>query len=79
MALWSPSWSIGTPTEYDQSESYLTDAVAGLRERGLEVGASKGDDDSSVLGVNSKEELAMAGVIMQARDDGRRGTGVREQ
>ena len=65
--------------ENDQSEIYLTDAVAGLRERGMEVGASKVDDVSSVLGVNSKEELAMAGVIMQARDDGRRGTGVREQ
>jgi len=32
-----------------------------------------------VLGVNSREELETADLIMQARLDAQRGTGVREQ
>jgi len=65
--------------ENDQSEIYLTDVIAGLRDRGARVGASKIGDASLVLGVNSQEELATAGLIMKTRLDAQRGTGFREQ
>ncbi|MBN1320554.1 MAG: NTP transferase domain-containing protein [Thermoleophilia bacterium] len=65
--------------ENDQCEIYLTDVIAGLRDRGAKVGASKVGDASLVLGVNSQEELATADLIMQARLEAERKTGVREQ
>lgn len=49
----------------DQQEIYLTDVIAGLRERGERVTAWKVADASLVLGVNSQEELAEAEGIMK--------------
>jgi bifunctional UDP-N-acetylglucosamine pyrophosphorylase/glucosamine-1-phosphate N-acetyltransferase len=51
----------------DQGEFYLTDVMAGLRARGERVSACKAEDASLVLGVNSREELALAGEIMAKR------------
>jgi bifunctional UDP-N-acetylglucosamine pyrophosphorylase/glucosamine-1-phosphate N-acetyltransferase len=49
----------------DQGEIYLTDVIAGLRERGQPVAASTVADPSLVLGVNSREELAHAETLMR--------------
>ncbi len=54
----------------DQGEIYLTDVIAGLRERGERVAACKVKDASLVLGVNSREELALAEEIMAERRGG---------
>ena len=57
------------------SRIYLTDVIAGLRERGERVTAWKGADASLVLGVNSQEELAEAestGEQLTRRAHGRR-------
>lgn len=51
----------------DQQEIYLTDVIAGLRDRGEKVAASKVSDASLVLGVNSRDELARAEAIMTLR------------
>ena len=50
----------------DQGEIYLTDVIAGLRERGEPVSASIVADPSLVMGVNSREELAEAETLMEA-------------
>jgi bifunctional UDP-N-acetylglucosamine pyrophosphorylase/glucosamine-1-phosphate N-acetyltransferase len=54
-------------SDNDQGEIYLTDVIAGLRRRGERVTAFKVEDASVVLGVNSREELAVAEEIMTAR------------
>jgi bifunctional UDP-N-acetylglucosamine pyrophosphorylase/glucosamine-1-phosphate N-acetyltransferase len=51
----------------DQGEIYLTDVIAGLRERGERVSASIVADPSLVMGVNSREELAEAETVMGGR------------
>ncbi len=51
----------------DQGEIYLTDVIAGLRERGERVAASTVADPSLVLGVNSRAELAQAEILMNRR------------
>jgi bifunctional UDP-N-acetylglucosamine pyrophosphorylase/glucosamine-1-phosphate N-acetyltransferase len=51
----------------DQGEIYLTDVIAGLRERGEKVAASLVADPTLVLGVNSREELAQAEALMIRR------------
>ena len=51
----------------DQGEIYLTDVIAGLRERGEPVSASTVADPSLVLGVNSRAELAEAEIRMRRR------------
>jgi bifunctional UDP-N-acetylglucosamine pyrophosphorylase/glucosamine-1-phosphate N-acetyltransferase len=56
----------------DQGEIYLTDVVAGLRRRGERVAAFTVQDPRVVLGVNSREELAVAEEIM-GRRSGRQG------
>jgi bifunctional UDP-N-acetylglucosamine pyrophosphorylase/glucosamine-1-phosphate N-acetyltransferase len=48
----------------DQQEIYLTEVIAGLRLRGRKVAASKVDDPTLVLGVNSPGELAEAERLM---------------
>jgi bifunctional UDP-N-acetylglucosamine pyrophosphorylase/glucosamine-1-phosphate N-acetyltransferase len=53
----------------DQGEIYLTDAIAGLRQRGKKVTAAKVGDPRLVLGVNSQSELAQAEVLMNARSE----------
>jgi bifunctional UDP-N-acetylglucosamine pyrophosphorylase / glucosamine-1-phosphate N-acetyltransferase len=53
----------------DQGEIYLTDVIAGLRERGERVAASRISDATLALGVNSQEELAAAEGLMMARGD----------
>lgn len=58
----------------DQREIYLTDVIAGLRDRGKHVAAWKVADASLVLGVNSPEELAEAERIMSGRCAGDRET-----
>jgi bifunctional UDP-N-acetylglucosamine pyrophosphorylase / glucosamine-1-phosphate N-acetyltransferase len=54
-------------SDNDQGEIYLTDVIAGLRRRGERVAACKTEDASLVLGVNSREELALAEEIMTNR------------
>jgi bifunctional UDP-N-acetylglucosamine pyrophosphorylase / glucosamine-1-phosphate N-acetyltransferase len=54
-------------SDNDQGEIYLTDVIAGLRARGDRVAAFKAADASLVLGVNSREELALAEEIMVGR------------
>jgi bifunctional UDP-N-acetylglucosamine pyrophosphorylase/glucosamine-1-phosphate N-acetyltransferase len=51
-------------SDNDQGEVYLTDVIAGLRRRGERVAACKALDASLLLGVNSREELALAEEIM---------------
>jgi bifunctional UDP-N-acetylglucosamine pyrophosphorylase / glucosamine-1-phosphate N-acetyltransferase len=53
--------------ENDQGEIYLTDVIAALDGRGERVGAWKVADPASVLGVNTKEELAEAEALMKVR------------
>jgi bifunctional UDP-N-acetylglucosamine pyrophosphorylase/glucosamine-1-phosphate N-acetyltransferase len=60
--------SVGS--ENDQGEIYLTDVIAGLRERGERVAACKTEDASLVLGVNSRDELALAEELMHRRESG---------
>jgi bifunctional UDP-N-acetylglucosamine pyrophosphorylase/glucosamine-1-phosphate N-acetyltransferase len=50
-----------------QGEYYLTDAVHTLIARGATVVAQLHDDAEEVLGVNTREELARAGVTVYAR------------
>ena len=57
----------GVTSDNDQNEIYLTDVVAGLREKGGRVAASKLADATLVLGVNSQEELAEAEKLMALR------------
>lgn len=54
-------------TDNDQGEIYLTDVVAGLRERGMSVAGSVVTDHRLVLGVNSPVELAEAEKILGER------------
>jgi bifunctional UDP-N-acetylglucosamine pyrophosphorylase/glucosamine-1-phosphate N-acetyltransferase len=54
-------------SDNDQGEIYLTDVIAGLRRRGERVAACKTEEASLVLGVNSREELALAEEIMTER------------
>jgi len=63
----------------DQREIYLTDVIAGLRDRGERVAASRVADASLVLGVNSQEELAQAEAIMAGRHTADRRAGVSRQ
>jgi bifunctional UDP-N-acetylglucosamine pyrophosphorylase / glucosamine-1-phosphate N-acetyltransferase len=51
----------------DQGEIYLTDVVAGLRALGEVVAAVTIHDSSLVMGVNSKDELAQAELLMACR------------
>jgi bifunctional UDP-N-acetylglucosamine pyrophosphorylase / glucosamine-1-phosphate N-acetyltransferase len=51
-------------SDNDQGEIYLTDVIAGLRRRGERVAAYRTVDASLVLGVNSREELALAEETM---------------
>jgi bifunctional UDP-N-acetylglucosamine pyrophosphorylase/glucosamine-1-phosphate N-acetyltransferase len=53
-----------------QKEIYLTDVIAGLCARGKKVTASRVPDPSVALGVNSRDELAQAGVLMARRIGG---------
>ena len=57
----------GVGSDNDQGEIYLTDVIAGLRARGHRVAACKAADASLVLGVNSREELALAESLMEKR------------
>ena len=50
-----------------QGEYYLTDAVHRLLAKGKKVVAHVHDDAEEVLGVNTREELARAGVTLYAR------------
>jgi bifunctional UDP-N-acetylglucosamine pyrophosphorylase/glucosamine-1-phosphate N-acetyltransferase len=54
-------------TNNDQGEIYLTDVIAGLRAQDERVAACKAEDASLVLGVNSREELALAEELMIRR------------
>jgi bifunctional UDP-N-acetylglucosamine pyrophosphorylase/glucosamine-1-phosphate N-acetyltransferase len=60
-------------SDNDQGEIYLTDVVAGLRARGERVAACKAEEASLVMGVNSREELALAGRLMAERGRGQGG------
>jgi bifunctional UDP-N-acetylglucosamine pyrophosphorylase / glucosamine-1-phosphate N-acetyltransferase len=54
-------------SDNDQGEIYLTDVIAGLRARQKRVAACKTEDATLVLGVNSREELALAEDLMIRR------------
>jgi bifunctional UDP-N-acetylglucosamine pyrophosphorylase/glucosamine-1-phosphate N-acetyltransferase len=54
----------GVGSDNAQGEIYLTDVISGLRARGERVAAYKVENASRVLGVNSKEELALAERLM---------------
>lgn len=54
----------GVGNDNSQGEIYLTDAIAGLRSRGLKVAAKRLADPVLALGVNSPEELAVAERVM---------------
>jgi bifunctional N-acetylglucosamine-1-phosphate-uridyltransferase/glucosamine-1-phosphate-acetyltransferase GlmU-like protein len=58
----------GVTSDNDQQEIYLTDVVAGLRQRGAKVAACKVSDPTLALGVNSQEELAEAERLMTLRN-----------
>jgi len=47
-----------------QEEYYLTDAIAVLRSRGMDVGAMVAEDWREMLGINSADQLAEAEAIM---------------
>jgi bifunctional UDP-N-acetylglucosamine pyrophosphorylase/glucosamine-1-phosphate N-acetyltransferase len=51
-------------TANTQQEYYLTDAIAVLRSRGMDVGAMVAEDWREMLGVNSAAQLAEAEEIM---------------
>lgn len=53
--------------ENKQNEYYLTDAIEILNSEGVKVSAYKINDCEEILGVNSREQLAMAAKIMQKR------------
>lgn len=55
-------------SDNDQQEMYLTDVIAGLRERGARVAACKVADPTLALGVNSQEELAEAESLMTLKN-----------
>lgn len=54
-----------------QGEYYLTDMIEILKDAGLSVASVHVDDDSEMLGVNSRKQLAEATKIMQLRINGR--------
>ena len=56
-----------TGSDNDQGEVYLTDVIAGLRAGDQRVAACKTEDATLVLGVNSREELALAEELMIRR------------
>ncbi len=60
----------GVGSDNDQGEIYVTDVVAGLRSRGERVAACTARDAALVLGVNSREELALAERVMERRSKG---------
>jgi bifunctional UDP-N-acetylglucosamine pyrophosphorylase/glucosamine-1-phosphate N-acetyltransferase len=51
----------------DQQEYYLTDVIEVLNSAGERVVAKQADDETEVLGVNSRVELADAEMILRAR------------
>lgn len=50
-----------------QGEQYLTDVISILRKKGEKVGAHLIDDESEIIGVNDRRQLAIATSIMQDR------------
>ena len=54
-------------TDNAQGEEYLTDVIGLLREQGSTVSASLCRDDSEILGVNDRLQLAQAAAIMRDR------------
>ena len=54
-------------TENAQGEEYLTDVIAILQKRGDAVAAYLIDDESEIIGVNDRRQLAIAASIMRER------------
>ncbi len=54
-----------------QGELYLTDVVAVLRAKGERVEAVETSDPDEIIGVNSRAQLATAGVFMRSRINAR--------
>ncbi len=50
-----------------QGEQYLTDVISILRKKGEKVGAHLIDDESEIIGVNDRRQLAIATTIMHDR------------
>ena len=50
-----------------QNEEYLTDAIKVLRESGEKVSAFTVDDESEILGINDRSQLALCSALMRDR------------
>lgn len=50
-----------------QNEYYLTDLVAMAQQQGIKILACKEKDESSTLGINSRQHLALVGSILQKK------------
>lgn len=50
-----------------QNEEYLTDAIKVLREAGEKVSAFTVDDESEILGINDRSQLALCTALMRDR------------
>jgi len=48
-----------------QNEEYLTDAIKVLRESGEKVSAFTVDDESEILGINDRSQLALCTALMR--------------
>ena len=57
-------------SDNSQNEHYLTDVIAIMRKRGEKVAAFLLEDDSEIIGVNDRRQLALATSIMQDRING---------
>ncbi len=54
-------------TDNSQGEEYLTDVIAILQRRGEIVAAHRIDDESEIIGVNDRRQLAIASSVMRER------------
>ena len=54
-------------SDNSQNEHYLTDVIAILRKKGEKVSAYLLEDESEIIGVNDRRQLALATSIMQDR------------
>jgi bifunctional UDP-N-acetylglucosamine pyrophosphorylase/glucosamine-1-phosphate N-acetyltransferase len=50
-----------------QNEEYLTDAIKALRQSGEKVSAYTVDDESEILGINDRSQLALCSALMRDR------------
>ncbi len=61
------AWLLGLRNDNSQGEFYLTDVVAAAVQSGYPVAAVPADDEADVLGVNDREQLALAEARLRRR------------